>query len=148
MYTIGDDFEFEINENTEYFTCVAEFQYSGFDYLICESDEGIKKVFYYDNDYERLVLVDDEEEEEDILEQYQTNTYKMDEESFDFWEDGEISDYERYNENDPDEENLTEDDVDLLGAYDVEDYEIEDFVDDLFSDDEFYSSDYDDGEED
>ena len=50
MYTTGSEFDYEIDGNIEYFTCIGETVYSGIEYLICESEDGMKKVFFYEEE--------------------------------------------------------------------------------------------------
>ncbi|CAM3389313.1 hypothetical protein [Pseudostreptobacillus hongkongensis] len=144
MYTIEDEFEYEIDGSIEYFTCIAEHTYLGVEYLICESEDGTRRVFYYDNDMtdEKLNLIDDEEEEETILDNYQEELYKSEEKSFEYWEDNDYtSDYEGFdNDTDlDDEEHLGDDEMVFLDDYE-EDEELDEFLDDLF-DDEFEDKD-------
>ena len=144
MYTIEDEFEYEIDGSIEYFTCIAEHNYLGVEYLICESEDGTRRVFYYDNDMtdERLNLIDDEEEEETILDNYQEELYKSEEKSFEYCEDNDYtSDYEGFdNDTDlDDEEHLGDDEMVFLDDYE-EDEELDEFLDDLF-DDEFEDKD-------
>ena len=75
MYTIGSEFDYEIDGNIEYFTCIGETIYAGIEYLVCESEDGMKKVFYYEE--EDLELVDDEEEEEAIIDHYQEEAFNL-----------------------------------------------------------------------
>ena len=51
MYTTGSEFDYEIDGNIEYFTCIGETVYSGIEYLICESEDGMKKVFFYEEEF-------------------------------------------------------------------------------------------------
>lgn len=139
MYSIGDEFEFEINEINEYFTCLGEFSYAGGEYLICENEDGVKRVFSYDLSDEELILIDDEEEEENILDHFQEETYKMEEKPFDFWEENDFSNYESFQEEDDnlEEEHISDDeDMEFLDSY-SDDESINEFVDDLFDDDFF-----------
>ncbi|WP_156299794.1 hypothetical protein [Streptobacillus canis] len=137
MYTIGDEFEFDVNDSIEYFTCVGEFPYAGVEYLICENEYGIKKVFFYEDD--ELILVEDEDEEESILDNYQEESYKMDEKGFEWYEENEYSDFDSSfnDDNGLVEDNFIEDDMELLNDYsDEDDEDIDTFLDDLFDDED------------
>lgn len=133
MYIAGDEFEFEVNDVMEYFTCLGEYHYSGIDYLICENEDGVKRAFYYESDDE-LILVEDEEEEEDIIDSYNEESYKMEEKNFEFWEENEYSGFDGFNDDTLDD--IVEDDIKFLEDYDDADEEIDDFLDDLFSDED------------
>ena len=134
MYTIGSEFDYEIDGNIEYFTCIGETIYAGIEYLVCESEDGMKKVFYYEE--EDLELVDDEEEEAAIIDHYQEEAFKLEEKEFEYWEDNDFtSDYDGYTDESLDNDsNLEEDDMVFLG--DENDEEIDDFLDELFEDED------------
>jgi len=57
MYSAGEEFEKIINGDEEYFTCLANITVDEKEYLICENESGIKKVFFYDTNEEDLVLL-------------------------------------------------------------------------------------------
>ena len=115
MYTTGSEFDYEIDGNIEYFTCIGETVYSGIEYLICESEDGMKKVFFYEE--EELELVDDEEEEE-----------------IEYWEDNDFtSDYDGYTDENLDSDSVIEED-DMVFLGEENDEEIDDFLDELFED--------------
>ncbi len=132
MYTTGSEFDYEIDGNIEYFTCIGETIYSGIEYLICESEDGMKKVFFYEE--EELELVDDEEEEESIIDHYQEEAFKLEEKEFEYWEDNDFtSDYDGYTDEGLDSDSVIEED-DMVFLGEENDEEIDDFLDELFED--------------
>ncbi|WP_066901084.1 hypothetical protein [Streptobacillus notomytis] len=137
MYTIGDEFEYDVNESLEYFTCIGEFPYAGIEYLICENEYGIKKVFFYDDD--DLILVEDEDEEENVLDSFQEESYKINEKEFNWYEENDYNDFDpAFNDDNGLEDNYIEDDMGLLNDYsDEDDEDIDTFLDDLFDDEKF-----------
>ncbi|ACZ01501.1 hypothetical protein [Streptobacillus moniliformis] len=133
MYTIGDEFEFDVNDSLEYFICIGEFAYSGIEYLICENEYGIKKVFFYDD--EELILVEDEDEEENVLDNFQEESYKNEKE-FTWYEENDYNDFEPpFNDENVLEDNYIEEDMELLNDYSDEE-DINTFLDDLFDDED------------
>lgn len=72
MYSVGEEFEVVIDDMNEYFTCIANLNLKGKEYIIGEDEEGTKRVFLYDSlDDEITVLMDDDEE--DILQSGKKN---------------------------------------------------------------------------
>ena len=64
MYSVGEEFEVVIDDMNEYFTCIANLNLKGKEYIIGEDEEGTKRVFLYDSlDDEITVLMDDDEED-------------------------------------------------------------------------------------
>ena len=70
MYSAGEEFEKVINGDEEYFTCLANINVDEKEYLICENESGIKKVFFYDTNEEDLILLEEDEEDDDEDEGY------------------------------------------------------------------------------
>ena len=66
-----------IDDEIEYFTCLANITVGDKEYLICENESGIKRVFYYDVSEEELVTLD-EDEEDHILEIWDEDYYGTD----------------------------------------------------------------------
>ena len=54
MYSAGEEFEKIINGDEEYFTCLANITIDEKEYLICENESGIKKVFFYDKKMRKM----------------------------------------------------------------------------------------------
>ncbi len=77
MYSVGEEFEKLINGDEEYFTCLANVTVDDKEYLICESEEGLKRVFFYDPNEEDLFLLEEDEEDE-ILEVWEEEYYEED----------------------------------------------------------------------
>ena len=77
MYSVGEEFEKVIDDEVEYFTCLANITVGDKEYLICENESGIKRVFYYDVSEEDLVTLD-EDEEDHILEIWDEDYYGAD----------------------------------------------------------------------
>lgn len=135
MYIVGDEFEYEINGVTEYFTCLSEYHHNGVDYLICENEYGAKRVFYYELD-EEIFLLEDEEEEEYIIDSFNEEMFKNEEKGYEYWDENEFSNYERFSEEGI-EEDVLEDDIEFLDDL-VDDEEIDEFLDDLFDEEDKY----------
>ena len=104
MYSAGEEFEKIINGDEEYFTCLANITIDEKEYLICENESGIKKVFFYDTnerdkeymywneefgeydevkdenqDFDGLEEMEDEEDSEDIIVDYDEDEEDLDE---------------------------------------------------------------------
>ena len=77
MYSVGEEFEKVIDDEMEYFTCLANITVGDKEYLICENESGVKRVFYYDVSEEELVTLD-EDEEDHILEIWDEDYYGTD----------------------------------------------------------------------
>ena len=77
MYSVGEEFEKVIDDEMEYLTCLANITVGDKEYLICENESGIKRVFYYDVSEEELVTLD-EDEEDHILEIWDEDYYGTD----------------------------------------------------------------------
>lgn len=140
MYSIGDEFEKLIEDDLEYLTCIANINVDGNDYIICENENGDKRVFAYDSLSDELEDID-EDEVDDVLSSWENDIYN-DGDEYGFW----IEDYAEYDENQAKEEkleydgdeiystdvNFTEDtsDFDDLGAF-FDESDIDDFIEDL-----------------
>ena len=77
MYSVGEEFEKVIDDEMEYLTCLANITVGDKEYLICENESGVKRVFYYDVSEEELVTLD-EDEEDHILEIWDEDYYGTD----------------------------------------------------------------------
>ena len=77
MYSVGEEFEKMIDDDMEYFTCLANITIKEKEYLVCENEAGVKRVFWYDTNEEDLVVLDEDEEDE-ILEIWEEDYYGTD----------------------------------------------------------------------
>ena len=132
MYSAGEEFEKVINGDEEYFTCLANINVDEKEYLICENESGIKKVFFYDTNEEDLVLLEEDEEDE-ILEIWEEEYYDRDKDYMywneEFGEYDEVKDEEQ--EFDDIEEMEEDEDDDILVGYDDDEEDIDEFLDEF-----------------
>lgn len=112
MYSVGEEFERLVEEDLEYLTCISNVTIGDKEYLICENENGTKRLFYYDTLEEDLELLEEEEADE-VLEVWEEEYYGSD------------KDYMYWNEE--------------FGEYDVVEKESDDFVE-IDSEDEDYIS--------
>ena len=84
MYSAGEEFEKTNNEgDVEEYTCLSNITVGDKEYLVCDSETGEKKVFYYDSIEEELYDLD-EDEEDQVLEIWNDEYYGSDK---DYYED-------------------------------------------------------------
>ena len=126
MYSVGEEFEVVIDDMNEYFTCIANLNLKGKEYIIGEDEEGTKRVFLYDSlDDEITVLMDDDEE--DILTVWEEEFYGVDKDYM-FWNE----DFEEYDK--VEKEDLDYDNDDIQEVDDIDDdseEDLEDFIENL-----------------
>lgn len=138
MYSVGEEFEKLIEDDVEYLTCIANVNIGDKEYLICESENGLKRVFYYDLDDDDIELLDDDEADH-IVEIWENDYYGTDKEYM-YWneESGEYDNVkkeaESFEELDYVEDDFDSDSYSGLNAYDEE--ELDDFLDDFLDDED------------
>lgn len=152
MYSIGEEFEFLVDNIMENFVCIGTIKTKDSEYIICENDYGIKKAFLFNEDDEELKILS-KEDEENVIESYERNELEEEpdySELYDDYEDDKLSEQE-------DEFDLIDDesefsdfdnvdlDLDLDTDIDFDDDDslfdnIDDFIDDLIDEDEKNSS--------
>ena len=71
MYSVGEEFERLVEEDLEYLTCISNVTIGDKEYLICENENGTKRLFYYDTVEENLELLEEEEADEVLEVVYQ-----------------------------------------------------------------------------
>lgn len=139
MYSAGEEFE-KINSEgeVEEYTCLSNVTVGDKEYLVCDSETGEKKVFYYDSIEEELYDLD-EDEEDQVLEIWNDEYYGSDKDYM-YWnedfgeydkdenEDGEFNEnnFDSLNENDKNEFFEDEEETD--------DEDLSEFLDDFFDD--------------
>ena len=121
MYSAGEEFEKTINDDLEYFTCLANITVDDREYLICENESGVKKVFFYDSNEEDLILMEEDEEDE-VLEVWEEEYYNED------------KDYMYWNEEFGEYDKIKDENESFSGLEEKEDGESEDILAD-FEDD-------------
>ena len=121
MYSVGEEFEKLIDDDIEYFTCLANITVKEKEYLICENESGVKRVFYYDVSEEELVTLD-EDEEDHILEIWDEDYYGTDKDYM-YWNE-DFGEYDKVK----DETNL--EDLSAEPFNDLDDDDIADFSSD------------------
>ena len=136
MYSAGEEFEKIINGDEEYFTCLANITVDEKEYLICENESGIKKVFFYDTNEEDLILLEEDEEDE-VLEIWEEEYYDRDKDYM-YWNE----DFGEYDKNENvdgefDESNfdsLNDDENEFFDEEETDDEDLSEFLDDFFDD--------------
>lgn len=124
MYSVGEEFEKLIEDDMEYFTCMANVNIGDKEYLICENENGVKRVFNYDSIEEEIYLLDEDESDE-ILEVWEEDYYGADK-NYMYWNE----EFGEYDEVKNEQENF--DTLDSVDDFDdMEDLEISsDYEDD------------------
>ena len=109
MYSAGEEFE-KINSEgeVEEYTCLSNVTVGDKEYLVCDSETGEKKVFYYDSIEEELYDLD-EDEEDQVLEIWNDEYYGSDKDYM-YWNE----DFGEYDKDDNFEEKIDESDFGLL----------------------------------
>ena len=125
MYSAGEEFE-KINSEgeVEEYTCLSNVTVGDKEYLVCDSETGEKKVFYYDSIEEELYDLD-EDEEDQVLEIWNDEYYGSDKDYM-YWnedfgeydkdenEDGEFNENNFDSLNDNDENEFFEDEEEKM----------------------------------
>ena len=133
MYSAGEEFEKVINGDEEYFICLANITVDEKEYLICENESGIKKVFFYDTNEEELMLLEEDEEDE-ILEVWEEEYYDGDKDYM-YWNE-EFGEYDEVKDENQDFDGLEEiedeeDSDDTIMIYDEDEEDIDEFLDEF-----------------
>ncbi len=137
MYSIGEEFERVIEDDVEYLTCIGTVNIGSKEYIICENENGIKRVFHYDSLEDDLEYVEEDESDE-VLETWEEDYYGVEKEYM-YWNDesGEYDQVEKEVSNLEDldlvEEEFEDDDFDFAD----DDDDLDDFLDDFLDDDDF-----------
>lgn len=137
MYSIGEEFERVIEDAVEYLTCIGTVNIGSKEYIICENENGIKRVFHYDSLEDDLEYVEEDESDE-VLETWEEDYYGVEKEYM-YWNDesGEYDQVEKEVSNLEDldlvEEEFEDDDFDFAD----DDDDLDDFLDDFLDDDDF-----------
>ena len=138
MYSAGEEFERINNEgDVEGYTCLSNVTVGDKEYLVCDSETGEKKVFYYDSIEEELYDLD-EDEEDQILEIWNDEYYGSDKDYM-YWNE----DFGEYDKNENIESEFDEANFDSLDNeiefFDNEgedDEDLSEFLDDFFDDED------------
>ena len=138
MYSAGEEFERINNEgDVEGYTCLSNITVGDKEYLVCDSETGEKKVFYYDSIEEELYDLD-EDEEDQILEIWNDEYYGSDKDYM-YWNE----DFGEYDKNENIESEFDEANFDSLDNeiefFDNEgedDEDLSEFLDDFFDDED------------
>ena len=122
MYSAGEEFEKTNSEgDVEEYTCLSNITVGDKEYLVCDSETGEKKVFYYDSIEEELYDLD-EDEEDHILEIWDEDYYGTDKDYM-YWNE-DFGEYDKVK----DETNL--EDLSAEPFNDLDDDDIADFSSD------------------
>ena len=131
MYSVGEEFEKMIEDDLEYLTCIANLNIGDKEYLICENENGTKRVFYYDTIEEDIELLEEDESDE-ILEVWEEEYYGSDKEYM-YWNEefGEYDEIKKENEEFDDIDSEDDDYISTLSDLDDEDIEFDEDEEDL-----------------
>lgn len=88
MYSLGERFILEIEEEVLDLSVVGDVIINGSEYLIGEDEYGSNYVAYYDDLEDELTYIDDEDKAESILDNWKNEVYGNQDESS-FWDDDE-----------------------------------------------------------
>ena len=120
MYSAGEEFERINNEgDVEGYTCLSNVTVGDKEYLVCDSETGEKKVFYYDSIEEELYDLD-EDEEDQVLEIWNDEYYGSDKDYM-YWNE----DFGEYDKEGDFEEKIDENDFGILDGEDDEFLEVD-----------------------
>lgn len=125
MYSAGEEFEKTNSEgDVEEYTCLSNITVGDKEYLVCDSETGEKKVFYYDSIEEELYDLD-EDEEDQVLEIWNDEYYGSDKDYM-YWNE----DFGEYDKNENIDGEFDESNFDPLNDDENEFFENEEEVDD------------------
>ena len=134
MYSAGEEFERINNEgDVEGYTCLSNITVGDKEYLVCDSETGEKKVFYYDSIEEELYDLD-EDEEDQVLEIWNDEYYGSDKDYM-YWNE-EFGEYDEVKDEEQDFDDIEEmedeeDSDDILVGYDDDEEDIDEFLDEF-----------------
>ncbi len=137
MYSVGEEFEKVIEDDVEYLTCIGTVNIGSKEYIICENENGIRRVFHYDSLEDDLEYVEEDESDE-VLETWEEDYYGV-EKDYMYWND-ESGEYDQVEKEVSDLE-----DLDLVEEEFEEDFDFADDDDDL---DDFLNDFLDDNDDD
>ena len=132
MYSVGEEFEKLIDDDIEYFTCLANITVKEKEYLICEDEAGVKRVFWDDTNEEDLVILDEDEEDE-VLEIWEEEYYGTDKDYM-YWNE-DFGEYDKVVKEDEDLSDLDDvgidemDDLEEIGSFEEDEEDIDEFLD-------------------
>ena len=132
MYSVGEEFEKMIDDDMEYFTCLANITIKEKEYLVCENEAGVKRVFWYDTNEEDLVVLDEDEEDE-ILEIWEEDYYGTDKDYM-YWNE-DFGEYDKVRKEDEEFSGLDNvdmdeiDDMEEINDYNEDEEDIDEFLD-------------------
>ena len=138
MYSAGEEFERINNEgDVEGYTYLSNITVGDKEYLVCDSETGEKKVFYYDSIEEELYDLD-EDEEDQVLEIWNDEYYGSDKDYM-YWNE-DFGEYDR-NENiesEFDEANFDslDNEIEFFDNEGEDDEDLSEFLDDFFDDED------------
>ena len=139
MYSAGEEFEKTNNEGeVEEYTCLSNVTVGDKEYLVCDSETGEKKVFYYDSIEEELYDLD-EDEEDQVLEIWNDEYYGSDKDYM-YWNE-DFGEYDKdenedgeFNENNFDSLNENDENEFFEDEEETDDEDLSEFLDDFFDD--------------
>ena len=132
MYSVGEEFEKLIDDDIEYFTCLANITVKEKEYLICENEAGVKRVFWYDTNEEDLVILAEDEEDE-VLEIWEEEYYGTDKDYM-YWNE-DFGEYDKVVKEDEDLSDLDDvgidkmNDLEEIGSFEEDEEDIDEFLD-------------------
>lgn len=138
MYSVGEEFERMIEDDLEYLTCIANVNIGDKEYLICENENGTKRVFYYDTIEEDIELLEEDESDE-VLEVWEEEYYGSDKEYM-YWNE-EFGEYDEIKKEEENFDNLDPEDDEYMAAlaelddddldYDEDEEDLDEFLNDF-----------------
>ena len=139
MYSAGEEFEKTNNEGeVEEYTCLSNVTVGDKEYLVCDSETGEKKVFYYDSIEEELYDLD-EDEEDQVLEIWNDEYYGSDKDYM-YWNE-DFGEYDKdenedgeFNENNFDSLNENDENEFFEDEEETDDEDLSEFLDNFFDD--------------
>ena len=139
MYSAGEEFEKTNSEGeVEEYTCRSNVTVGDKEYLVCDSETGEKKVFYYDSIEEELYDLD-EDEEDQVLEIWNDEYYGSDKDYM-YWNE-DFGEYDKdenedgeFNENNFDSLNENDENEFFEDEEETDDEDLSEFLDDFFDD--------------
>ena len=133
MYSAGEEFERINNEgDVEGYTCLSNVTVGDKEYLVCDSETGEKKVFYYDSIEEELYDLD-EDEEDQVLEIWNDEYYGSDKDYM-YWNE-DFGEYDKVRKEDEEFSGLDNvdmdeiDDMEEINDYNEDEEDIDEFLD-------------------
>lgn len=129
MYSTGDEFELKIDGNYENFVCLGTIKNKDCEFVICENDYGMKKVFIYNEDDEELKELNNSDFEDLLLESFERNALEEEPDYSEIYDEYEDHKFSNTNDDDEDEFDYIDDDDKFIEDLDLDIDEI-DYIDD------------------